>query len=352
MGDKSISAKNLPTGSADDAARAPLAADIAHSILASAPIVLYVFDVRLEQNVFQNRRFGELLGHPQSESPLEEWQQFIHADDAAKFSGHRKRLKTIIPGETLHWEFRMQAADGNWRWFNGRDALMSQGPDGEPLLIVGSAADITEQKRAEQRKELLAGEMRHRAKNLVAVVDAIGRQSRPKGQPAAEAFIDNFMGRLLTLLNTGDIVLASEARTGDLGAVLERTLAPFIDPDASRIVLHGPAIMLSEHTVGGLALAAHELATNAVKYGALSVEGGSVAVAWSIVDKDGRRHLVLTWAESGGPPVSTPNCAGFGTRVIKQSVAHEPRARVAIDYARDGLRCLFEFQIAETGDVS
>jgi PAS domain S-box-containing protein len=313
--------------------------------LAAAPIVLYVYDVQNERSIFQNRRFGELLGHPAEDHALSEWQLFVHSEDAVRFPEHRKKLKTIAPGETLHWNFRMRAANGEWRWFMSKDTLMSADASGKPLLIIGSAADITQQKRAEELKDLLAGEMRHRAKNLAAVVEAIARQSRPKNNPVAAAHMDTFLGRLMTLLNTGDVVLASAARTADLAAVLGLALRPFIPEDGpSRITLDGPPIDLSEHTAGGLALAAHELATNAVKYGALSVPEGKVMISWSVTPSGDARKVVLEWREAGGPPVTPPVKPGFGTRVVQQSVAHEPGAHVTLDYKPEGLHCRFEFE--------
>ena len=345
MGSKTISAKSVAPNSVAPNSSVPLASDLTQSILAAAPIILYVYDVQNERSVFQNRRFGELLGHAPGDVTISEWKQFIHSDDALAFVEHRNRLKQIKHGETLQWEFRMKSVNGDWRWFACRDVLMTSDGDGRPLLIVGSASDVTEQKRAEQLKDLLAGEMRHRAKNLVAVVDAIARQSRPKNQPAAEAFIDTFMGRLLTLLNTGDIILASAARTADLGAVLQMSLQPFMhDETPHRITIDGPLVTLLENTAGGLALASHELATNAVKYGALSIANGRVAISWSLTQLAGKNLLVMDWVESGGPTVVAPTGVGFGTRVIKQSIAHEPHPHVTLEYRPQGLRCRFEFE--------
>lgn len=334
-----ISSKN------GSAASTSVPADLALGILSAAPIILYVYDVQNERSIFQNRRFSELLGHPAEDPTVNEWQLFIHSDDAARFPEHRRKLKTITPGETMHWNFRMRAANGEWRWFMSKDALMRSDESGKPLLIIGSAADITQQKRAEELKDLLAGEMRHRAKNLAAVVEAIARQSRPKNNPVAAAHMDTFLGRLMTLLNTGDVVLASAARTADLGAVLKLALQPFMsDEGPRRITVNGPLVDLSEHTAGGLALAAHELATNAVKYGALSVAEGKVAVSWSVIPKGDAKKVVLDWRESGGPSVTPPEKPGFGTRVVRQSVAHEPGAQVTLDYKPDGLHCRFEFE--------
>ena len=326
---------------------ASVSADLALEILAAAPAVLYVYDVQSERSVFQNRRFSELLGHTPIDPSLSEWKQFIHTDDALRFVEYRDLLKKIAPGETLHWNYRMRASNGEWRWFMSRDVLMSSDVSGRPLLIVGSASDITQQKRAEELKDLMAGEMRHRTKNLAAIIEAIARQSRPKNNPAAAAYMDAFLGRLMTLLNTGEVVLASASRTADLGTVLEMALRPFVPDDAARrIVLSGPFLDVSEHTAGGLALAAHELATNAVKYGALSVSNGQVALSWSATPQNDTRKIVLEWRESGGPPVTPPDGEGFGTRVVKQSVAHEPNSHVTLDYKPEGLHCRFEFEIS------
>ncbi|MBV9993482.1 MAG: PAS domain-containing protein [Alphaproteobacteria bacterium] len=322
----------------------PLDAQLARQVLEAAPTVMYVYDVQREQSVFQNRRFGELLGYPPSGDPAHrsDWAAHIHEDDARDFPAHRERLKAIKPGETLLWEYRMRDASGDWRWFLSRDSLLSSDGRGAPQLIVGCAFEITEQKLAEQHKELLADEMRHRARNLVSLVQAIGRMSRPKDQPDVNKHLDIFMGRLLTILNTGGIVLSSTARTAELGAVIEATLKPFASADVtSRISAEGPPVMLGEHTAGGLALAFHELATNAIKYGALSVETGSIAVRWTL---EGKR-FIMEWKESGGPPVAPPQQEGFGGMVIRQSIARERGARIAIDYLPDGLRCRFEYEV-------
>ncbi|HWA89833.1 MAG TPA: HWE histidine kinase domain-containing protein [Rhizomicrobium sp.] len=320
----------------------PLDAELARQILEAAPTVIYAYDVQSQKSVFQNRRFGELLGHPQATHPPEnDWRLHIHPDDAALFPAHRERLKAIRHGETLSWEFRMRDVHGGWRWFLSRDTLLSRNAEGAPLLVVGSAFDITEQKRAEEHKELLADEMRHRARNLVSLVQAIGRMSRPKDQPEVGQHIDALMGRLLTLLKTGSILLSSSSRSAELREILESALAPF--NHASRFTIEGPSVVLTEHTAGGLGLAFHELATNAVKYGALSQESGRIAVVWAL-ENDGAQ-FVMEWKESGGPPVAAPNSEGFGALVIRQSVARERNGRIALDYLPDGLRCRFEFEM-------
>jgi PAS domain S-box-containing protein len=323
-------------------------AALARQVLETAPAVIYVYDLKRETGVFQNRRFGELLGHPPSEQPhASEWMAHIHPEDAKQFPAHRERLRAIRPGETLVREFRMRDASGDWRWFLSRDALLSYDDDARPLLIVGSASEITEQKRAEQHKELLADEMRHRARNLVSIVQAIGRMSRPKNQPEVNKYIDTFMGRLLTLLNTGGIVLSSTARTADLRAIIEATLAPFGSENIlPRVSIDGPCVSLSEHAAGGLALAFHELATNAIKYGALRAEAGAISIKWTLTTSGDDALFEMEWKETGGPPVQPPTSEGFGAMVIRQSVARERAGRIVLDYLPEGLSCRFEFTIA------
>jgi PAS domain S-box-containing protein len=323
----------------------PLDAELARQILEAAPTVIHVYDLRAEESVYQNRRFGELLGHPAAaQAPANDFHMHIHPDDAALFPDHRARLKTLGRGETLSWEFRMRDVAGEWRWFLSRDTLLSRDDDGAPLLAVGSAFDITDQKRAEEHKELLADEMRHRARNLVSLVQAIGRMSRPKDQPEVVRHIDALMGRLLTLLKTGSILLSSSSRSAELRAILEASLAPFAaDSQPVRISFDGPSVVLTEHTAGGLGLAFHELATNAVKYGALSQDSGRIAITWSV--RDG--HFVMEWKELGGPTVRPPGQEGFGALVIRQSVARERNGRITLDYLPDGLRCRFEFEIGD-----
>ncbi len=321
-------------------------AELAGQVLRAAPIVLYVYDVQQEKSLYQNRRFGELLGHAQDVGSGSEWEQLIHPDDAARFPQHRMRLKAVAAGQTLNWESTLRDAGGEWRWFLSRDALLSTDDAGKPLLIVGSASDISEQKKAEQHKELLAEEMRHRARNLVAIVQAIGRMSRPKDQPDVNKFIDVFMGRLVTLLNTGGIVLSSAERRADLVEIARATLAPF-DMAPNRIRVNGPSVGLLERTAANLALALHELATNAIKYGALSNDHGAVSVQWTF--DHGTRKLSLEWLETGGPPASPPASEGFGGLVIRQSVAREKNGSVHLDFTPAGLRCRIELEISESG---
>lgn len=214
--------------------------------------------------------------------------------------------------------------------------------------VIGAskiARDISERRRAQELRELLLDEMKHRTRNFAAVIDAIARQSRPKDAPEAAAVLDTFVGRLLALVSIGEIVVDSASRHASLQSLLERTLRPFENPDRSaRIELNGPAIEVSEQTAGGLALAVHELATNALKYGALKADKGQVFLSWS-VDDMGR--VAIEWKERGGQPLAgEPTRSGFGSRVIKSAVASEKDGRTTLRFDRDGVCCRFEFQMS------
>jgi PAS domain S-box-containing protein len=212
--------------------------------------------------------------------------------------------------------------------------------------VIGAskiARDISERRRAQERQDLLLGEMKHRTRNFGAIVDAIARQSRPKDAPEAAAVLDVFVGRLLALLSIGEIVVDSATRHAPLQLIFEGALRPFENPgQRTRISLSGPAIEVSEQTAGSLTLAVHELATNALKYGALKTDAGKISLTWS-VDDLGR--VVIEWKERGGQRLtSEPTRSGFGSRVIKSAVSAEQNSNSTLRFDPEGLCCRFEFQ--------
>jgi PAS domain S-box-containing protein len=214
--------------------------------------------------------------------------------------------------------------------------------------VVGAskiARDITEHRRVIEQQDLMLGEMQHRVKNLAAVIDGLARQSQPDGEPVVKEFVTAFLGRVHALLSTGELVVTSSTRHADLRQVLEKVLRPFIDPSkASPITIDGPPLALPENTCGALALATHELATNALKYGALKAVSGKVTIKWSAQpDGDGSR-VRLEWRETGGAPISTkPKRQGFGTRVIRAAVSRERDGKTEHTLDSDGVLCRFEF---------
>ncbi|HEY8696124.1 MAG TPA: PAS domain S-box protein [Rhizomicrobium sp.] len=213
--------------------------------------------------------------------------------------------------------------------------------------IVGAskiARDITERKRAEERRALLMGELKHRTANLAAVITAIASQSRPKDSPVVDRFVDSLLGRIRNLLAVGELVVASNSRTPDLREVVRAALEPFLGTPP-RIAIEGPSLTIPEQLASGLALAFHELATNAIKYGALSPDGGTVSVSWTVAPAQDGRRVEMLWQERDGPAVAAPAGSGFGSRVIRSALASARNGSVDLDYAAHGLKCRFAFEL-------
>src|SRR5258706_4798769 len=314
----------------------PLEAALARQLLEAVPALIYVYDVKNDKRVFQNRRLCDVLGRAiadEDEVDQSEWQRYIHPEDAMRFAVHRTRLRTIEDHETLSWEFRARHSDGAWRWFSAHDRLLETDGDGSPRLVVGNTTDITEQKASEQHKDIVLEELRHRARNASAVIEAIGRQSLPRGEPAVAAYFAKYAARLRALFTAGEVILSSTARLADLRTLLETALKPFhVEGEDVRIRIEGPTAEISEEMAGALALAVHELATNASKYGALSRSDGSVSLVWRTLD--GR--VTLDWKEEGGPNVTTPTREGYGARVIRHLGVRQPGGTVSLKYEPDG----------------
>jgi two-component system CheB/CheR fusion protein len=210
---------------------------------------------------------------------------------------------------------------------------------GEVIGASKIARDITERKRADEHKALLLGEMKHRTRNFQAILDAIARQT-VRDDPSAAAALNLFVGRIKALLLTGEVIVDSETRSANLGVLFSAALAPFRGKDASTIRIEGTDFEVPEITAGNLVLAVHELATNAVKYGALRTPEGRVALTW---DRNGD-HIRIVWEEhSNNFEIPTSSKTGFGTKVIGSALAHEKGGRTEYSYGSDGVRCAFEF---------
>ncbi|TPI26624.1 PAS domain S-box protein [Mesorhizobium sp. B3-2-1] len=205
----------------------------------------------------------------------------------------------------------------------------------EGLMILASVVDISERKRSEAQRELLMAELNHRVKNTLAVVQGIAHQTF-RGTPATEAHAA-FEGRLMALSAAHNIL----TQTSWEHASLEQLVADSIQirgTFSNRVSASGPAVLLQPNQALAVALALHELLTNAVKYGALSNEAGKVSVEWSRTSLP-RPRLNLIWSELGGPEVSSPSRRGFGSRLITGGLAADLEAEVALEFQPQGLVC-------------
>jgi PAS domain S-box-containing protein len=287
-----------------------------------------------------NPAWTKITGVPWPDFRGLKWADSVHEED---------RLLLIPDGklrDDFHQaEFRLWSENvGDWRWHRS-NAVGITAPDGRILQWITAIRDIHESRRAREHNEVKLGEARHRLKNLIAIIEALAKSSRPGAEGATaetEIFLQRFLGRLRALGAAADLTLANEARLVELGAVVRATLEPFTHED-HRINISGPELALSSETAGGIGLAVHELATNATKYGALSLPGGSVSLLWNCVSVEDRHHVSIVWTESGGPPVQTPVREGYGSRVIRAAAAPERDNRVEFEYRPTGLVCRIRF---------
>jgi PAS domain S-box-containing protein len=205
--------------------------------------------------------------------------------------------------------------------------------DGGVRGAVGAFIDISERKRAEERQKLLIDELNHRVKNTLAVVQGLAQQTF-KGSSVPADLAEAFEGRLAALSRAHELLTRQRWEAASMTAVVEGALAS-LGARAEQVAVTGPDMMLPPKTAVSFAMAVHELATNALKYGALSCEAGRVAIRWGTAG--GR--LSFVWRETGGPAVAAPSRRGFGSRLIERALAAELSGRVEIAFAPEGVVC-------------
>lgn len=226
---------------------------------------------------------------------------------------------------------------------NARSMADSQG-GGELVLLA--IEDITQRIETDRHQELLVGELSHRVKNTLAVVQSLAAQTL-RHSSSLETFAEAFQGRLQALARANDAILDGNWKGVTLRHTIQRSLRPFGLDDRIRLA-EGPVIDLRPQACLAITMILHELTTNAVKYGALSVQSGSIDIAWRI-DPDGREQTItIEWSERDGPVVVPPIRQGQGTRFIEKSIAYELSGTAKVDFDPDGLRATLSFPSASS----
>jgi two-component sensor histidine kinase/response regulator RpfG family c-di-GMP phosphodiesterase len=211
-------------------------------------------------------------------------------------------------------------------------AAATFGTDGTLSQIGGVTLDITDRRLNEQRQDLLAREVDHRARNALAVVQSIIRLTKADDVAAYTVAVE---GRIRALAHVHDVLSKTRWQGADIGKLVAEEMAPYSAGDPACVRLDGPSTVVESNRAQAISLALHELATNAAKYGALSEASGKVSIHWS-VDTDALR---IAWKETGGPPVTPPTRSGFGSKIIEASIAGQRGGHVQFEWRPEGLRC-------------
>ena len=219
---------------------------------------------------------------------------------------------------------------------------------GQLVGAVNMLVDITERKRAEQQQALLVRELHHRVKNTLATVQAI-MGSTARASSTIEEFQQAFTGRILALARTHTTLAEDQSQSITLRDLLCNELDPYDDGTQNRIRLQGPEIKLPATIALPLGMAVHELTTNSIKYGALSVLGGSLSVTWVAMSGDDGHTLAIEWVEQDGPPVDPPRRRGFGSQLLERVLNSQIGARAMISCHPDGLRAHVEVPLTLHG---
>ncbi len=254
-------------------------------------------------------------------------------------------IRNFLDGTRLEKiQFRVCGDDGTERSIESLWAAESR-PDGTPLRVFVTNLDVTERQRAADDNRLLMAEVNHRAKNLLAVVQAVARLTARSGDPAT--FIDRLSERLAGISASQDLLIKNLWQGIEVAELVEAQLAHLKDVMGARLVLQGPAACLTPAAAQGIGMALHELATNAVKYGALSGASGRVQVSWQL-DESADPTFTLRWVEEGGPKVSPPTAKGFGHMVIGPMAESAVVGTTEINFGESGMTWTLSAAAADT----
>ena len=273
--------------------------------------------------------FGEVAGaHWPSQWPPESRAEIEAAivEAQAGRSGHFSGLCPTAKGTPKWWDVVVTAVPG---------------VSDSPVRLIAASRDITERKQAEQREVLLAGELAHRGRNLLSVVQVIVSRTLSGTRPLAEAR-EVLANRLQALARSQSIVLVD----GIEGVPLAETIATECEAFSEQVKADGPKVMMNPKVAQTFALLVHELATNAMKHGALSQPGGRIAICWSIAGAGAGARFKFHWQESGGPPVVAPTRQGFGRVVLEKLVLAEFGIAPAVNFDSGGLRYELDVPLA------
>lgn len=241
-------------------------------------------------------------------------------------------LRAALCGHAVAFRAACPTAKGSPRWWDTTVSPILEG--GRVIRVLATSRDVTSERLAESQRQLLVNELNHRVKNTLATVQSIANQSlRNAGvEPSVR---DALEGRLMAIAATHNVLTDQNWSAASLRQIVDGSVTPYRAHPA-QLTITGEDLKVSPKPAVVMALAFHELAINALKYGALSVPAGHVDIRWSVEPDD---QLRIEWTERGGPTAHPPERRGFGTRIIEQALPNELGGAVAVDYRPEGLRC-------------
>ena len=273
---------------------------------------------------------------------LEAWAEILHPDDRAHALDGFRRVRA---GERVTHEFRIQRPDGELRWIRDTDFPLID-DEGRVQRVAGIGQDITEIRRGDERQKTLLAELQHRVRNILAMIRSVTVRSAETAE-SVEDYCQHLEGRIGTMARTQSLL----TRHVGSGVDLQNMILDELDAQAAphtRFLVTGPDVMLPAKAAEVLALAVHELATNAVKYGAFDKKGGSVDVRWAVLAGDPIPKLSFIWSESGVRIDTPPTHRGFGTELITERVPYELRGMGNLEFRNGGLVATIEFPLIES----
>lgn len=309
-------------------------------IIGSTSDVLWDIDLATDK-VWWSEGLYSLFGYePQQVGDSTKWcHEHIHPDDRQRIVNGM--MDAVQAGDVM-WqgEFRYRKADGSYAHVLDRGSILRDS-GGKPLRFVGIMQDVSVRKACESRRELLVREQAHRINNVLAVVNGIIHQTSAKATDV-ERFAEAISSRILAMANANRAIVQSKWARADLAELARMQLKPYLDGQS--ISIDGPTVVLNIEVAQPLALAFNELATNATKYGALSVAGGMVELRWKIERRSQADSLIVSWIEREGPSVQPPTRAGLGSKLIDRGI---PGAKVERRFEPEGFSCVIVLPLTE-----
>ena len=305
--------------------------------------VFWIIDVRQQRVIYVSPAYERVWGFSAERlyRDPKAWREHLHPQDRAQVD---QVFDQMLAGsrETFELIYRMERPNGALRWVRDKAWLVRSG-DGE--RIVGIMTDISAEKASEEKQRLLNLELDHRLKNTFSLVQSIVRLSARGARDLGE-FVDSLEARIRALARGQDLLVRGSWDSADLDEIVREILALHAGQE-NRIQIEGPPVQVAASAVPLFNMAFHELATNATKYGALSVPRGQVSVFWRIQADEGGPALWLTWHESGGPVVRPPPARGFGSMLIEQALASDFGGEIEIAFPPEGITCTMRLPLSE-----